>query len=191
MNDRIRKILEHYKLSASKLAEILNTQPSSISHILSGRNKPSVDLLEKIARNFNEINLTWLITGNEPMLNRQKSPSLNSELTAPPLPKEKELNNRNLFSETQTRESLNERTHNLRNDNALISNQVNDTSTNQNINNMKPDLDNRILNTMISNIDNNELDNNEANSNEINSGNNIDQIVIFYKDGSFKNYKPK
>ncbi|MFR9506637.1 MAG: helix-turn-helix transcriptional regulator [Rikenellaceae bacterium] len=48
-------------LTSSRLAEMLEIQPSGISHIISGRNKPSFDLLQKILRRFPRINPDWLL----------------------------------------------------------------------------------------------------------------------------------
>ena len=62
--DRLEKVLQKYNLTAAKLAEILEVQPSSISHLLSGRNKPSFDFLQRFAAKMPQINVDWLITGN-------------------------------------------------------------------------------------------------------------------------------
>ncbi len=48
-------------LTSSRLAELLGIQPSSISHILGGRNKPSFDFVQKILRRFPNINPDWLL----------------------------------------------------------------------------------------------------------------------------------
>lgn len=63
VNERLLKLMEQEKLTAAKLADILEVQPSAISHILSGRNKPSFDLIQKLAINFPRLNIDWLITG--------------------------------------------------------------------------------------------------------------------------------
>lgn len=60
---RLEKILSHYGLSASAFAEKIGAQRSSISHLLSGRNKPSLDFVMKILTSFPEINLYWLLNG--------------------------------------------------------------------------------------------------------------------------------
>ncbi len=54
-------------LSPSRLAELLETQPSRISHIVSGRNKASFDLLQKILRRFPRINPDWLLLDSPTM----------------------------------------------------------------------------------------------------------------------------
>ena len=62
-NSRVEKILKHYGLSASAFAEKISVQRSSISHILSGRNKPSLDFIDKVLHAFPEIDLLWLLSG--------------------------------------------------------------------------------------------------------------------------------
>lgn len=67
MKDRIRRLLETEKLSSSAFADIIGVQRSSISHILSGRNKPSLDFIEKLLNKFQNINSEWLILGKGAM----------------------------------------------------------------------------------------------------------------------------
>ena len=74
MKDRLLKFLNKEQLSSARFAEVIGVQPSSISHILSGRNKPGFDFIYKILTNFPSINAEWLITGKGTMLkddNRQ------------------------------------------------------------------------------------------------------------------------
>ena len=78
MNDitkRIAEIMKKKKISASDLSKKINVQKSSISHILSGRNKPSLDFVVKLSNSFGDINLDWLINGEKPT-----TPTLNSDL---------------------------------------------------------------------------------------------------------------
>jgi len=60
---RLEKIIRHYGLSASSFSEKIGVQRSSISHILSGRNKPSLEFVMKILSSFPEIDLYWLLNG--------------------------------------------------------------------------------------------------------------------------------
>ena len=62
-NTRLKKILDYYGLSASAFAETITVQRSSISHILSGRNKPSLDFITKVLNAFPDIDLLWLLSG--------------------------------------------------------------------------------------------------------------------------------
>jgi transcriptional regulator with XRE-family HTH domain len=64
MKDRLQQILKNEKLTPARFAELVGVQRSSVSHILSGRNNPSLDFLQKILANFEHINPDWLITGN-------------------------------------------------------------------------------------------------------------------------------
>ena len=79
MKERIEEILVKYKLSSSQFADIIGVQRSSISHILSGRNKPSFDFINKILLKYPEINAHWLITGQGSIENSfvQKDPAVN------------------------------------------------------------------------------------------------------------------
>ncbi|MFI3322471.1 MAG: helix-turn-helix transcriptional regulator [Rikenellaceae bacterium] len=67
MKERIFEIIQQNQLTAWKFAEMLNVQASSISHILSGRNKPSFDFIEKVLTKFPKINPDWLILGKGEM----------------------------------------------------------------------------------------------------------------------------
>ena len=61
--NRIKKIIEGSNLTNSEFAEKIGVPKSSISHLLSERNKPSLDLITKISENFDEITLDYLIFG--------------------------------------------------------------------------------------------------------------------------------
>ena len=61
MREKLLNLMKTEQLTASKLAELLGIQPSGISHILGGRNKPSFDLVQKILRRFPQINPDWLL----------------------------------------------------------------------------------------------------------------------------------
>lgn len=73
MKERIILLLKEKNLSATKFADIIDVQRSSISHILSGRNKPSFDFIEKILNAYPDINAQWLITGRGEMFTNQRS----------------------------------------------------------------------------------------------------------------------
>ena len=60
---RLQKIIDYYGLSAASFADKVGVQRSSISHILSGRNKPSLDFVMKILTAFEEVDLYWLLNG--------------------------------------------------------------------------------------------------------------------------------
>jgi len=61
--DRIKTVQEEKGLSSSAFADAIDIQRSSVSHIMSGRNKPSLDVIQKILYKFPDINPAWLLTG--------------------------------------------------------------------------------------------------------------------------------
>ncbi len=73
MIDRIQLILKSKNLSSSQFADEIQVQRSSISHILSGRNKPSLDFIMKILSTYSEVNADWLIFGKGQMVKQEKS----------------------------------------------------------------------------------------------------------------------
>ncbi|HLV40145.1 helix-turn-helix transcriptional regulator [Xanthomarina sp.] len=60
---RLQKVIDFYNENASSFAEKIGVQRSSISHILSGRNKPSLDFVMKVISTFPEVELYWLLNG--------------------------------------------------------------------------------------------------------------------------------
>jgi transcriptional regulator with XRE-family HTH domain len=60
---RIEIILDYYGLNASSFADKIGVQRSSLSHLLSGRNKPSLDFILKILEVFPEVDLYWILNG--------------------------------------------------------------------------------------------------------------------------------
>ena len=67
INERITKILEYSGLSASEFADEIDVQRSSISHIMSGRNKPSLEFVTKVKTKFPELSWNWIILGTGEM----------------------------------------------------------------------------------------------------------------------------
>jgi DNA-binding XRE family transcriptional regulator len=67
MKERIIQIIETEHLTSGKFALTIGTQPSIISHILNGRNKPSMEIIQKILASFPTINPDWLILGSGSM----------------------------------------------------------------------------------------------------------------------------
>ena len=61
--ERLRRIMDYYQVSASSFADRIQVQRSSISHLLSGRNKPSLDFVMRVVKEFDEVELYWLLNG--------------------------------------------------------------------------------------------------------------------------------
>ena len=73
MKDRLVTLLKSESLTAVKFAEIMEVQPSSISHLLSGRNKPNFDFISKLMFRFPELSPDWIINGTGEMYRNDKS----------------------------------------------------------------------------------------------------------------------
>ncbi len=74
---RLNSILQHYNYSANEFANAINVQRSNLSHIFSGRNKPSLDFIEKLNHKFPEISIEWFLFGTGTMLREEnKTPTL-------------------------------------------------------------------------------------------------------------------
>jgi transcriptional regulator with XRE-family HTH domain len=67
IKDRIIQIIEAEQLTSSKFADVVGVQRSSISHILSGRNNPSLEIIQKILTTFGTIDSDWLLFGRGSM----------------------------------------------------------------------------------------------------------------------------
>lgn len=83
---RLEFIMEHFGLSASSFADKISVQRSSISHLLSGRNKPSLDFVMKVLDFFPELNLYWLLNGSGTYLKKDSEEITVNEVQNPPTP---------------------------------------------------------------------------------------------------------
>lgn len=95
---RLEKLLEYYSLTATAFAEKMDFNRSTISHLLSGRNKPSLEFVMKLLQKFPEVEMNWLLSG------KGSFPSISSENKISPItPKQNPISNRekplDLFSE--------------------------------------------------------------------------------------------
>lgn len=150
---RLEIILDYYSLNASSFADKIGVQRSSLSHLLSGRNKPSLDFILKIMDVFPEVDLYWILNGKGTF---PKSELENEINIAPPTPivvhpiEETKIEKQpDLFSEK-------------------ISNAKNQ---------MEENLPNLFSNSKIASTQK--------------ADGEIDRIVIFYTNGTFKTYSPE
>jgi transcriptional regulator with XRE-family HTH domain len=102
---RLKKIISHNELSASGFAEKLSVQRATISHLLSGRNKPSLDFVMKVTNVYDDVDLYWLLhgKGSYPKEELQHHRSTAENVT-PPLKE-----NHNLFTDDSIDESETEK----------------------------------------------------------------------------------
>lgn len=77
--DRLKTVMNFYSLTATALADSIEVQRSSISHLLSGRNKPSLDFVLKILQKYPSVELYWLLNG------KGHFPKKEDMLDAPPI----------------------------------------------------------------------------------------------------------
>lgn len=63
MKDRLKDLLEKENLTKKEFSALVEIQQSAVSHLLSGRNNPSMDVIQKIVLAFKHINPTWLLVG--------------------------------------------------------------------------------------------------------------------------------
>ena len=97
MKDRLMKIITSEGLTSSMLADEMGIQRSGISHILSGRNYPSFDFLQKLLTRFPKLNAEWLILGQGSMYKATVTelsdlfalPAAEQKTPLPPTPPEK------------------------------------------------------------------------------------------------------
>ena len=80
--NRIKKVMSFHELSASLFADKIGVQRSSISHLLSGRNKPSLDFVLKVTQAFEDVDVYWLLNGKGTF---PKAESSKHSSTTPPL----------------------------------------------------------------------------------------------------------
>ncbi|MCD0469742.1 helix-turn-helix transcriptional regulator [Flavobacterium sp. JAS] len=149
---RLEIILDYYGLNASSFADRIGVQRSSMSHLLSGRNKPSLDFVLKILDVFPDVDLYWILNGKGNF------------------PKSEEESSNVKNYETPEIENLHA-----------------PTSSNENF--MAGDL--------FSQINNKEDEKSQPryslevkNQNLRSEESEIEKIVIFYKNGTFKSYVP-
>lgn len=149
---RLETILDYYSLNASSFADKIGVQRSSMSHLLSGRNKPSLDFVMKIMEVFPEVDLYWILNGKG-SFPKTEDENLNvrqeivSEIVKPlpPISLNENILTGDLFSEI----------------------------------NYKEDDKSEIINSA-------EVKNSNFNSEE----GEVEKIIFFYKNGTFKVYIP-
>lgn len=144
INDKIKQVLTVKQLSPSQLADDIGVQRSSISHILSGRNRPSLDIIQKIVRRYSDFSYEWFLEDDtqlsiaEPPEERQPAPK---EVTPGPVNRAQTWNQTGTTADKSPQESLN-----------------------------KPIIPEQNI--------------------PLAADKQIDRILIFYTDGTFREYKP-
>ncbi len=182
MNNRLQLILKLENLSPARLADMIGIQRSGLSHILSGRNKPSFEFINKLLLKFPDINAEWLITGKGKPLKESD----------PLLPNEKK--NNDSFPSEQN-DSL-EREKSAKREEGYIRDDLPE-GDNTNLfncsNNTESDFSDQFAVNEEHNLDNDE---NQLHKNQIFASNQplihknrgVKRVIIFYNDGSFDEF---
>lgn len=74
MNRRLLQFLQAENITQTQFADTLDVARGSVSHILSGRNKPGYDFLESLLLHYPRLNLDWLLTGKGRMYRDESAP---------------------------------------------------------------------------------------------------------------------
>lgn len=80
VKDRLRMIMDSHKLNAGSFADRIGVQRSNVSHVLSGRNKPSFDFVEKLLIAFPRVSAEWLFTGKQSKKELDEMPLAGSDV---------------------------------------------------------------------------------------------------------------
>lgn len=80
--ERIIRIMNEENMNASQFSESIGIQRAAISHIIAGRNNPSLDVIKKILKKFSTINPDWLLYGEGPMRRNVQNDGNNSHIAA-------------------------------------------------------------------------------------------------------------
>ena len=110
MKERIIKIMQKEEMSSVQFAEKIDISPSSLSHILNGRNKPSLEVVMKIHKACSYVNLQWLIYGEGEM----EQPENDSTLENPAISGVMMLGESPLFAPNGSEDSENRKEMELR-----------------------------------------------------------------------------
>lgn len=83
MDSRLQQFLNAENMTQSELADRIGVARASVSHILAGRNKPSIEMIQKLSESFPALNLDWFINGNGKMYKSDSSSVYSVQSTAP------------------------------------------------------------------------------------------------------------
>ncbi|WKL49154.1 helix-turn-helix transcriptional regulator [Flavobacterium pectinovorum] len=113
---RLEIILDYYALNASSFADKIGVQRSSMSHLLSGRNKPSLDFVLKILDVFPDVDLYWILNGKgsfpkneQETVNSKVENNVEIEKPSAPIPYNENEVSKDLFSGMNKKEESQEK----------------------------------------------------------------------------------
>lgn len=208
MIDRINLLLKNKNKSARQFAEEIGIQPSGMSHILSGRNNPSLDFVMKVMARWPEININWLLFGKGEMYEPNYSKELGSDNKTESSVdnNQQKLKEYDLFSQPAILDGDN--TKSVESKSPLID-KGRDAERKSNISGKETSGSNEypdaVKNTVLSNVEEkNPRDTDKAHENRIKQSSlrnesvhanvvhkKIDKVVVLYADHTFVEYYPE
>ncbi|MDZ7738692.1 MAG: helix-turn-helix transcriptional regulator [Bacteroidales bacterium] len=179
MKDRIQQFLRSENKPSSKFAEEIGVQPSGVSHVLSGRNKPSLDFILKMLNTYSSLSTDWLLFGKGEMYKNEDTPLLFDDKSSVDSRQDDEnYREGNLFKgfdrefDSGRPESWDEK---IKSGKYSVSAAGNDTE------NDRDSAENESIRERVRNHDT-DADRDRAIS---------ERIIIFYTDGTYREYNPR
>lgn len=100
MEQRLQLFLQMEQLSQSQFADKMGIQRSGVTHLLSGRNKPSFEFLTRMLQAYPSLNAEWLLLGKgKPYKDSNVSPEIQTVTEPAPAPVEDQLFSEPLFDD--------------------------------------------------------------------------------------------
>ena len=181
MVDRIRKVMEYYQLSPTNFADTIDINRSSLTHIFSGRNQPSLDVAKKILKAFPDVNTEWLVMGMGPML-KNETASEPSVTTVDNMPQTDLFGNYEMDVDSKTADEPT-----ASQEEEVVSEPVAETPEDAPV--RKPTTSTRSRRNADSNISTRESKRDRISDSQ--GDKKIVKIVFFYDDHSFEEYRPR
>ncbi len=208
ISQRLEMVFRYKSITPKEFSEVMNIQRSAISHILSGRNKPSIDFLERFIQNFPEFNVEWLISGKgemiknssnnitKPLTNLLKGNNRNSEITPSLFDETNVKNSQNLESVTHVNtvannddEAARDYSCNSRKD--FIANQrafIKESNTQFN---SEPESNSQLNQTNFDGNTRSGMSPKKLENIQPDSWSNIERMILVYNDGTFEIIVPR
>ena len=98
LKQRIQDVINRKQFTSSKLADILGVQRSSVSHILSGRNNPSLDFVVRMVTKIEGLNINWLLFGDGEMFSQETRQDVSMQTLFDSVEKQKSLDDKSSAS---------------------------------------------------------------------------------------------
>lgn len=162
MKERILHFLSIEHISPAHFADLIGVQRSSVSHILSGRNNPGLEFIQKILNAYPKLNSEWLIMGKGDMLKQAKQGSLFDSQLNP-----------------------------IKDEKAVILKEIGFINSSEK-NDQRPETPNMegSSETENKNIDTMEIQDNKFIGNRIGTQKNLEKVLFIYSDSSFEVFYP-